>query len=108
MSGTSGGLAFPSEPQRPFFAGTNQTDANGDASFILPSGLFTTTPICVATVETGTAPVHYFCKVSSSSSSGCVVHVELSTVVELLGLDVLASTNPAAGVNVTLHATEAS
>ncbi|MFI6290022.1 hypothetical protein ACIBEJ_00465 [Nonomuraea sp. NPDC050790] len=78
------------------------TDANGNATFIWPAGVFTAAPVVTIGLQGGAAFRSH--TITANSATSTTVHVLVSAGVTILGIGVLAVGAPAAGVTVHAHA----
>lgn len=76
------------------------TDASGNATFTWSAGAFTAPPVVAVSVQAGAG--FYSARISSNTAAVTQVSVLVAAGVTLLGIGVLATGAPAAGV--TVHA----
>jgi hypothetical protein len=77
------------------------TDANGNATFAWPAGVFSGPPVVALAVEAGAG--FRSARIAANSATSTTVSVLQSAGVTVLGIGVLAVGTPAVGV--TVHAT---
>jgi hypothetical protein len=88
-------------PQRRQERATAVTDANGSAVFNWPAGAFPGPPVVALAIEAGAG--FRSARISANTATSTTVNVLQAAGVTVLGIGVLASGTPAAGV--TVHAT---
>lgn len=82
---------------------TAVTDGNGNAVFNWPVGAFTAAPVVTLAVEAGAG--FRSARIAANSATQTTVSVLHAAGVTILGIGVLATGTPAAGVTVHAHAT---
>lgn len=90
------------------FAATGVTDGSGNVTFNFPVGLFSAAPVVTAQYQgaASSSPVDYRITARSATSVTLNVRQSLATVVALIGLTILAQSQPLAGATIHVIASE--